>query len=137
MHVPGLTWKKKQVLQSGPQIMKYTFLVYAIFPSKEKFEASTYQFSLQVWYCNSIGYGPEVLCLFFRLCFSLNEWVSENRSLILKGSKGVNSSFLQRNGNLEKVKARDHHRKACKDNVGNNFEGQLMPFEYVPIKACL
>ena len=137
MHVPGLTWKNKQVLQSGPQIMKYTFLLYDIFPSNEKSEASTYQFSLQAWYCNSIGYGPEVVCLFFRIHFPLNEWVSENKPFILKGSKGVNSSFLQRKGNSGRVKARDHHRKACKDNVGNNFEGQLMPFEHVPIKSCL
>lgn len=117
--------------------MKDIFLVYDIFPSKENFEASEYQLSLQVWHYNSIRYGPEVVCLFFRICFPTNEWVSDNRPFILKGSKGVNSSFLQRKGNLGRVKARDHHWKACKDNVGNNFEGQLMPFEYVPIKASL
>lgn len=49
--------------------------------------------------------------------------MSENKTFIFKGYKGVNSHFLQRTENLGRIVALDHHCKACKDNVANNFEG--------------
>lgn len=94
-----------------------------IFFPQNEIEACEYQFSLQVWCCNRIGCGPEMVCLFFRICFPRSEWVSENRPSILKGYEGVRSSFLQGKGNSGKIRARDHHPKACQDNVGNNSEG--------------
>lgn len=78
-----------------------------------------------------------MIFLFFRIYFPLNEWVSENKPFIFKRYKGVNSHFPQRIENLGRTNAIDHHCKACKDNVANNFEDWLIPFESVPIKDCL